>query len=141
MQSNRKVRSLPIRTQEESPTAATFLINYLSSSPTSDTVDSEEVTVSANEASTAGIDFKQSVMEKMTEDSEIAWHNTGVVTTEFDNIATEPESAHFHTYRFTSSTRKYLQGTYAEAMRDGLSRTTSGDRECRCYHAFDQYRK
>uniref|UniRef100_A0A0R3RQG4 Col_cuticle_N domain-containing protein n=1 Tax=Elaeophora elaphi TaxID=1147741 RepID=A0A0R3RQG4_9BILA len=144
-QSSRKVRSLPIKVGEEMPTAATFLVNY---SPSLEIVESEQVAArnngqpsQPNEATKAETDLKQSVINKLTEDSVAIWHNTGVITTDFSNtagVATEPESAHFRIHRFLPPTKKNFQGlpvTHApvtQTVHDSMTEANGSDRKCRC---------
>lgn len=143
-QANRKIRSLPIKIFEEVPTATTFLVKYSSSS---DIVEPKQAaaenTGQPDEMAMTETDFKQSVISKIAENSEATWHNAGVITTEFGNaaeVATEPESSLFHTYRFVTSTTKYLQGlsvTNAPAtqtLQGSTTGTNSGSHKCRCHH-------
>ncbi|VIO99852.1 Cuticle collagen 3A3, putative [Brugia malayi] len=133
-QASRKVRSIPIEVLEEVPTAATFLVKY---APSSNTAEPEHAIAQnvgqLNEVTVAEIDFQQSVIRKMAEDSSVIWHNDGT-----EEVTAEPEASLFRTYRFISSTTNYLQELsvthppVSQVMQSDTTRISSDGRECRC---------
>ncbi|VDK80292.1 unnamed protein product [Litomosoides sigmodontis] len=134
-QHSRKVRSPPVKMQEEVlPIAATFLPNY--SSPSSDAGD---------EVTAEDIDESEEVMTMAAisrvegSPSAIPPHSVDVVVaTEFASaveVATRPaQVGHFH-HRFISSAKNYLQklsATYAPATRTVQDSMSRDEQKCRC---------
>ncbi|EFO25977.1 hypothetical protein LOAG_02502 [Loa loa] len=133
-QANRKVRNLAIKV----PTSGTSLFKHSSSlslsssssSSSSDTVEPKQTFIQnigqSNEAKIAETNFKQSIISKITKDSDGA----GMVATKFGDNAPL-----FRTYRFISSTTNYLQElsvTNAPVTESIQSNINSNDRECSC---------